>query len=74
MRQERNNTHKLIPYPNDLADIVQGAVNKGDTPQAIYVAFSQDKTLKSILEIDNEQIKSAIKDAFLIFRREFVEL
>ena len=61
-------------YPDDLADIVQGAVNRGDTPQAIYNEFSKDTLLKNALEIDNEQIKSAIEDAFLIFKRVIVSL
>ena len=65
---------RYIYYPKDLSDIAQGAVNAGKSAKTIYREFSQDRVLKQSLNINNDQIKSAIEDAFMIFKREIVDL
>ena len=60
-----------VPYPDDLYGIVGGLINKGLSSKKIFESLSKDRTLKTSLGVDKAQIKSAIKDAFFIMKREY---
>lgn len=58
-----------MSYPDELSEIILALINAKKTKHQIWQKLSQDSELKKNLEIDNEQIVSAIRDTFYIFNK-----